>query len=60
MADVKKNGEIYIEDIFDEEDNVEILSHVPHLYIKGNDKCKYNFIFIFRRLNNINLLMLLY
>jgi len=43
MTDIKQNGQIYIEDIFDEEDNVEILSYVPHLLIKDNDDCKYYF-----------------
>jgi len=40
MADLKQDGEIYIEDIFNEEDNVEIISYVPHLFIKDKDDCK--------------------
>ena len=40
MADIKQNGKIYIDDIFDEKDNINVLSFVPHLNIKDKDNCK--------------------
>ncbi|ORX60066.1 Phosphodiest-domain-containing protein [Piromyces finnis] len=45
MADIKQNGQIYIEDIFDEEDNVEVISYIPHLYIKDDDKLNIDYIY---------------
>lgn len=45
MTDIKQNGQIYIEDIFDEEDNVEILSYVPHLLIKDNDDLNIEYLY---------------
>ncbi|OUM58073.1 hypothetical protein PIROE2DRAFT_64648, partial [Piromyces sp. E2] len=45
MADVKQNGKIYIEDIFDKEDNVEVISYVPHLFIKEDDNLNIDYLY---------------
>jgi len=58
MTDLKQDGKIYIEDIFDENDNVEVLSYIPHLTIKENDNSK--FIYLFFNYINIHHLNIFY
>ncbi|KAG4104670.1 phosphodiesterase I [Neocallimastix lanati (nom. inval.)] len=45
MTDLKQDGKIYIEDIFDENDNVEVLSYIPHLTIKENDNINIEYLY---------------
>jgi len=58
MTDLKQDGKIYIEDIFDENDNVEVLSYIPHLTIKENDNSK--LIYLFFNYINIHHLNIFY
>ncbi|KAG4095309.1 phosphodiesterase I [Neocallimastix lanati (nom. inval.)] len=45
MADIKQNGKIYIDDIFDEKDNINVLSFVPHLNIKDKDNLNIEYLY---------------
>jgi len=45
MADIKQNGLIYIEDIFDEKDKVEVVSYTPHLFIKDSENLNIDYLY---------------